>query len=87
MNSTMATEFVCYAMMMAVCRRRLKTAVMIHFDQGSQFGSDDLHRWCKDKQLVPSMSRWGDCWEDAVAVAVAESFFSSLKKEQIKRHA
>ena len=56
MNSTMATELVRYAMVMAVCRRRLKTAVMIHFDQGSQFGSNDLHRWCKDKQLVPSMS-------------------------------
>ena len=83
MNSTMATELVRNAMMMAVCRRRLKTPVMIHSDQGSQFGSDDFNRWCKDKQLVPSMSRWGDCWEDAVAVA--ESFFSSSKKERIKR--
>ena len=36
---------------------------------------------CKDNQLVPSMSRRGNCWDNAVA----ESFFSSLKKERIKR--
>ena len=82
MNSTMATELVLDAMMMAVWRRRPKTPVMIHSDQGSQFGSDDFNRWCKDNQLVPSMSRRGNCWDNAVA----ESFFSSLKKERIKRH-
>jgi hypothetical protein len=58
----------------------VKTLVMIHSDQGSQFGSDDFNRWCKDNQLVPSMSRRGNCWDNAVA----ESFFSSLKKERIK---
>lgn len=82
MNSTMATELVLDALMMAVWRRRPKTPVMIHSDQGSQFGSDDFNRWCKDNQLVPSMSRRGNCWDNAVA----ESFFSSLKKERIKRH-
>jgi putative transposase len=82
MNSTMATELVLDAMMMAVWRRRPKTPVMIHSDQGSQFGSDDFNRWCKDNQLVPSMSRRGNCWDNAVA----ESFFSSLKKERIKRN-
>nr|WP_210543235.1 IS3 family transposase [Rhodoferax sp. PAMC 29310] len=81
MNSTMATELVLDALMMAVWRRRPKTPVMIHSDQGSQFGSDDFNRWCKDNQLVPSMSRRGNCWDNAVA----ESFFSSLKKERIKR--
>ena len=82
MNSTMATELVLDAMMMAIWRRRPKAPVMIHSDQGSQFGSDDFNRWCKDNQLVPSMSRRGNCWDNAVA----ESFFSSLKKERIKRH-
>ena len=82
MKSTMATELVLDALMMAVWRRRPKTPVMIHSDQGSQFGSDDFNRWCKDNQLVPSMSRRGNCWDNAVA----ESFFSSLKKERIKRH-
>lgn len=81
MNSTMATELVLDALMMAVWRRRPKTPVMIHSDQGSQFGSVDFNRWCKDNHLVPSMSRRGNCWDNAVA----ESFFSSLKKERIKR--
>ena len=65
----------------AVWRRRPKNPVMIHSDQGSQFGSDEFNRWCKDNQLVPSMSRRGNCWDNAVA----ESFFSNLKKERIKR--
>ena len=47
----------------------------------SQFGSDDFARWCKDNHLMPSMSRRGNCYDNAVA----ESFFSSLKKERIKR--
>ena len=81
MGSSMATELVLDALMMAVWRRRPKAPVMIHSDQGSQFGSDDFNRWCKDNRLVPSMSRRGNCWDNAVA----ESFFSSLKKERIKR--
>ncbi|MBU0747015.1 MAG: IS3 family transposase [Gammaproteobacteria bacterium] len=82
MNSSMATELVLDALTMAVWRRRPTGPVMIHSDQGSQFGSDDFARWCKDNQLVPSMSRRGNCWDNAVA----ESFFSSLKNERIKRH-
>lgn len=81
MKSTMATELVLDALMMAVWRRRPQTPVMIHSDQGSQFGSDEFSRWCKDNRLVPSMSRRGNCWDNAVA----ESFFSNLKKERIKR--
>ena len=80
LNSTMVTELVLDALMMAVWRRRPKTAVMMHFDQGSQFESDEFNRWCKNNKLVPSMSRRGNCWDNAVA----ESFFSSLKKERIK---
>ena len=50
--------------------------------ESAQFGSDDFNRWCKDNYLVPSMSRRGNRWDNAVA----EWFFSSLKKERIKRH-
>jgi putative transposase len=81
MQPSMATELVLDALTMAVWRRRPKNPVMIHSDQGSQFGSDDFNRWCKDNALVPSMSRRANCWDNAVA----ESFFSSLKKERIKR--
>ena len=44
MNSTMATELVLDALMMAAWRSRPKTPVMIHSNQGSQFGSDDFNR-------------------------------------------
>ena len=67
--------------MMAVWRRKPKQPVIIYSDQGSQFGSDDCTRWCKDDRPIPSMSRRGNCYDNAVA----ESFFSSLKKERIKR--
>lgn len=81
MKSSMATEIVLDALLMAVWRRKPKQPVIIHSDQGSQFGSDDFARWCKDNRLIPSMSRRGNCYDNAVA----ESFFSSLKKEIIKR--
>ena len=46
-----------------------------------QYGSDDWMRFCHSNGLLPSMSRRGNCWDNAVA----ESFFSSLKKERIKK--
>jgi transposase InsO family protein len=62
--------------MMAVRLRRPRKAV-IHSDQGSQYGSDEWRRFCLANRLEPSMSRRGNCYDNAVA----ESFFSSLKKE------
>ena len=55
--------------------------VIVHSDQGSQYGSNDAVRFCKGHGLIPSMSRRGNCFDNAVA----ESFFSSLKKERIRR--
>jgi putative transposase len=55
--------------------------VITHSDQGSQCGGDDFARWCRNKRLIPSMSRRGNCHDNAVV----ESFFSSLNKERIKR--
>lgn len=77
----MTADLVIAALNMALLTRKPES-VIHHSDQGSQFGSDDFNRWCKDNQLIPSMSRRGNCWDNAVA----ESFFSSLKKERIKRH-
>ena len=81
MKPTLAREIVLDALVMAVWRRRPKNRVMVHSDQGSQYGSDDWLRFLKANNLEPSMSRRGNCWDNAVA----ESFFSSLKKERIKR--
>jgi putative transposase len=77
---TLARELVLDAVLMAVKHRCLKQA-LIHSDQGTQYGSDDWLRFCRSHGLEPSMSRRGNCWDNAVA----ESFFSSLKKERIKK--
>jgi len=81
MKPTLARELVLDALIMAVWRRRPQSRVMIHSDQGSQYGSDDWLRFLKANNLEPSMSRRGNCWDNAVA----ESFFSSLKKERVKK--
>jgi putative transposase len=77
---TIHRELVLNAVLVAVRRRRPRGA-MIHSDQGTQFGCDAWRRFCRDHRLEPSMSRKGNCWDNAVA----ESFFSSLKKERIKK--
>jgi putative transposase len=81
MKPSLAKEIVLDALLMAVWRRRPKQRVLVHSDQGSQYGSDAWQRFCKTHNLQTSMSRRGNCWDNAVA----ESFFSSLKKERIKK--
>lgn len=81
MKETLHRELALDAILMAVWRRRPKQEVIIHSDQGIQYGSDDWSRFCRDHKLKASMSRRGNCLDNAVA----ESFFSSLKKERIRR--
>ncbi|WP_212734293.1 IS3 family transposase [Citrobacter sp. wls718] len=81
MKPTLSRELALDALMMAVWRRKPDGKVIVHSDQGSQYGSDDWQRFCRANNLVPSMSRRGNCWDNAVA----ESFFSSLKKERIRK--
>lgn len=80
-SPTIHREVVLNAVLMAVRRRRPRET-LIHSDQGTQYGSDAWRRFCRSHRLVPSKSRKGNCWDNAVA----ESFFSSLKKERVKRH-
>ena len=70
MKPTLARELVLDAILMAVWRRKPQHT-LIHSDQGSQYGSDDWLRFCREHHLEPSMSRRGNCWDNAVA----ESFF------------
>lgn len=81
MKPTLSRELALDALMMAVWRRKPDGEVIVHSDQGSQDGSDDWQRFCRANNLAPSMSRRGNCWDNAVA----ESFFSSLKKERIRK--
>lgn len=79
MKTTLNREFVLDALLATVWRSRPATEVFVQSDQGSQYSSNDFKRFCQAHGLVPSMSRRGNCWDNAVM----ESFFSSLKKERI----
>lgn len=81
MKPSLSRELALDALLMALWRRKPKGSVLVHSDQGSQYGSDDWRRFCLANNLEPSMSRRGNCWDNAVA----ESFFSSLKKERIRK--
>jgi len=72
-RATIHRQLVLDAVLMAVKRRRPRGTV-IHSDQSSQYSSDDWRRFCRTNRLEPSMSRRGNCWDNAVA----ESFFRSL---------
>lgn len=77
---TIRRELVLDAVQMAV-RRRHSRDTLVHSDQGTQIGSDAWRRFRRSNHLVSSMGRKGNCWDNAVV----ESFFSSLKKERIKK--
>lgn len=82
MKPTLSLELALDALMIAVWRRKPEGEVIVHSDQGSQYGSDYWQCFCRSNNLAPSMSRRGNCWDNAVA----ESFFSSLKKERTRKH-
>jgi transposase InsO family protein len=67
------------ALKMAIKRRRPPKGLMHHSDQGVQYASTDYQEVLKVNHMVCSMSRKGNCWDNAVA----ESFFSTLKTELI----
>jgi putative transposase len=81
MGSRMTDDLVLSALTMAYWRRKPTQKVMLHSDQGSQYTSRAYQSLLKSFNIEPSMSRRGNCWDNAVA----ESFFSNLKKEKIRR--
>ena len=81
MQSRQTTDVVLQALLMAVWRRKPKNKVLIHSDQGSQFTSMDWASFLKAHNLQHSMSRRGNCHDNAVV----ESFFNLLKRERIRR--
>jgi putative transposase len=81
MAPRMHTDLALQALVMAVWRRRPKGEVIVHSDQGTQFTSGDWCAFLRDHGMVHSMSRRGNCLDNAVA----ESFFQLLKRERIKR--
>lgn len=73
------TKLVADALMMAIWRRGKLKDVIVHSDQGSTYASGDYRRLLSDNGLICSMSRKGECHDNAVA----ESFFGTLKTELV----
>jgi putative transposase len=80
MGSSMTATLVNDAITMAIWRRKPAKGLTWHTDRGSQYCSKSHRAILKDHGIVQSMSRKGDCWDNAVS----ESFFSTLKKELIE---
>jgi len=80
MQNTLSRELVIQALLQAVWRRAPTGKVLVHSDQGSQYGSHDYLAFLRQHGLEPSMSRRGNCLDNAVA----ESFFATLKKQRIR---
>ena len=70
------------ALNQAVGRRNPQAGLIHHSDRGSQYASGDYQALLKKHEIIPSMSRKGDCWDNAVA----ESFLHTLKVEKINRY-
>lgn len=81
MGPRMVKELVLDAFLMAVCRRKPTSVVIVQSDQGSQYTSYDWSEFLKEHRLEGCISRRGNCDDNAVA----ESFFQPLKRERIKR--
>ncbi len=79
MRQTMETSLTLSALQMAVARRRPPPGVLHHSDRGVQYASADYRSMLEQHGMECSMSRKGDCWDNAVA----ESFFSTIKRELI----
>jgi putative transposase len=76
MDKNIDRHLVIRALMMAVWKRQPKATVLVHSDQGSQYSSADYVAFLQANNLKPSMSRRGNCHDNAVA----ESFFATFKK-------
>jgi putative transposase len=79
MANHMRAELVHQALSMALYQRQPAAGLIMHTDRGSQYGADSYRQLLRQHGIVPSMSRTGNCWDNAVA----ESFFHTLKTELI----
>jgi putative transposase len=79
MSPEMTAQFVMDALTMALWRRGRPKELLHHSDQGSQYAAEDFQRLLAHHGIACSMSRKGDCWDNAAM----ESFFASLKKERV----
>ncbi len=79
MSERMKAELVCDALKSAYWRRKPVAGLLMHTDRGSQYASDSHRKLIDDYQMIQSMSRRANCWDNAAM----ESFFKTLKVELI----
>ena len=79
MGSRMKAKLVCDALTMAIWQRKPVKGLIVHSDRGSQYASESYKRLLNGHGFVGSMSRKGECHDNAVV----ESFFGSLKQERV----
>lgn len=79
MAPTMHAELVCAALQLAIAQRQPTPGLIVHSDRGSQYASALHQALLARHSLVGSMSRKGNCWDNAVM----ERFFLSLKTERV----
>jgi len=79
MSRRINKQLVMDALRMAIWHCRPEAGLIFHSDRGSQYCSHDFLKMLKAHQILSSMSRKGNCWDNAVA----ESFFGSLKTERV----
>ncbi|HTJ44833.1 MAG TPA: IS3 family transposase [Kofleriaceae bacterium] len=82
-DTTLTTKLPLAALDAAIRRRRPGAGLLHHSDRGCQYTSDQYRLALQSHDITVSMSRKGNCWDNAVA----ESFFSTLKGELIHRRA
>ena len=78
-NNRMTKQLVMDAILMAIWRRKPAPGLLFHSDRGRQYCSRAFQKLLKTHGIRSSMSRKGDCWDNAVA----ESFFGTLKSETV----
>ena len=76
-GATMDTDLICNALLMAIKDENPSIGTIFHSDQGSQYCSHQFQELLVAMGLRTSMSRRGQCWDNAVA----ESFWATLKRE------
>ncbi len=80
MNTSMTAKLVNDALTMAIWQRKPAKGLIWHSDRGSQYCARSHRNILKDHGIIQSMSRKGDCWDNATS----ESFFSTLKGELVE---
>jgi putative transposase len=79
LSASLSADMVLTALYRAIHRRQPAAGLIIHSDRGVQYAGNDFRKALENHQFVQSMSRKGDCWDNAVA----ESFFGILKSELV----